>query len=298
MQRFIVRILALAAALPTGSAVWAQSDLEKVEIKAEEIAPGVAVLFGAGGNIGLSYGPDATVMIDDQFAPLSGKIEAAVAKIGAAPVKYVVNTHWHYDHTGGNENFGKTGATIFAHENVRVRMASGGTVVGNVSSPSPKEALPVVTFDQGMRFHINGDTITLMYVGGGHTDGDSVVMWQEKKVVHMGDLYMTINSFPFIDRASGGDVYNLMRTLDLVLTMIDGETKVIPGHGPMSNKSELAAWRAMIGQAVARVEALHKDGKSLEQAVAAKPLADFNREDGFINGDAFVKAIWASLADK
>jgi cyclase len=298
MQRFIIRFLALAAALPIGSAVWAQSDLEKVEIRAEEIAPGVAVLFGAGGNIGLSYGTDATVLIDDQFAPLSGKIEAAVATLGAAPVKYVVNTHWHYDHTGGNENFGKTGATIFAHDNVRVRMASGGTVVGNVSPPSPKEALPVVTYAQGMRFHINGDTISLMYLGGGHTDGDSVVMWEEKKVVHMGDLYMTISSFPFIDRDSGGDVYNLMRSLDLVLSMIDGETKVIPGHGPMSNKAELTAWRAMIGQAVERVEALHKAGKTLEQAVAAKPLADFNREDGFINGDAFVKAIWACLADK
>lgn len=297
MQRFIIRLLAIAATLPAGSDAWAQADLEKVEIRAEEIAPGVAVLFGAGGNIGVSHGPDATILIDDQFAPLSGKIEAAIAKLGAAPVKYVVNTHWHYDHTGGNENFGKTGATIFAHENVRVRMADGGTVAGNVSPPSPKEALPVVTYDQGMRFHVNGDTVSLIYLGGGHTDGDSVVMWEEKKVVHMGDLFMTIASFPLIDRGSGGDVYNLMRSLDLVLTMIDSETKVIPGHGPMSNKAELTAWRVMIGQSVERVEALHKDGKTLDQAVAAKPLADFNRESGFINGDAFVKAIWPSLAD-
>jgi cyclase len=295
MQRFVIRLMALAATLPAGSAVWAQADLEKVEIKAEEIAPGVAVLFGAGGNIGVSYGPDATVLIDDQFAPLSKKIEAAVATLGAAPVKYVVNTHWHYDHTGGNENFGKTGATIFAHDNVRVRMAGGGTIAGTVSPPAPKEALPVVTYSQGMRFNINGDTIALAYLGGGHTDGDSVVMWKEKNVVHMGDLFMTINSFPFIDRASGGDAYNLMRTLDLVLSTIDGETKVIPGHGPMSDKAGLTAWRAMIGQAVARVEALHKDGKTLEQALAAKPLADFNREDGFIKGDAFVRAVWASL---
>lgn len=295
MQRFVIRLLALAATLPAGSAAWAQADLEKVEIKAEEIAPGVAVLFGAGGNIGVSYGPDATVLIDDQFAPLSKKIEAAVATLGAAPVKYVVNTHWHYDHTGGNENFGKTGATIFAHDNVRVRMAGGGTIAGTVSPPAPKEALPVVTYSQGMRFNINGDTIALAYLGGGHTDGDSVVLWKEKNVVHMGDLFMTISSFPFVDRASGGDVYNLMRTLDLVLSTIDGETKVIPGHGPMSDKAGLTAWRAMIGQAVARVEALHKEGKTLEQAVAAKPLADFNREDGFIKGDAFVRAIWASL---
>lgn len=297
MQRVIIRLLAIAAILSAGSAAWAQADLEKVEIKAQEIAPGVAVLFGAGGNIGVSHGPDATVLIDDQFAPLSGKIEAAVAALGAAQVKYVVNTHWHYDHTGGNENFGKAGAAIFAHDKVRVRMAGGGTVAGNVSPPAPKEALPVVTYAQGMRFHINGDTINLMYLGGGHTDGDSVVMWDEKNVVHMGDLYMTIPSFPFVDRSSGGDMYNLMRSLDLVLAMINDDTKVIPGHGAMSNKAELAAWRAMIGQAVERVEALHKDGKTLEQAVAAKPLADFNRESSFIKGEAFVKVIWASLED-
>jgi glyoxylase-like metal-dependent hydrolase (beta-lactamase superfamily II) len=273
----------------------AQSSFDDVTITIEEVAPGVAVLFGRGGNIGVSYGEDATVIIDDQFAPLTAKIEAAVASLEAQPIKYVVNTHWHFDHTGGNENLGKAGATIFAHQNVRVRMAGGGTVVGNTSPPAPKDALPVVTFDQGMRFHINGDTITLMYFGGGHTDGDSVVMWEEKNVVHTGDLYLTINSFPFVDRASGGDVYKLMRTLDLVLTMIDDQTKVIPGHGPMSNKAELAAFRAVIGQAVERVEKLHKAGKTLDEAVAAKPLADFNRESGFINGDAFVKAIWSSI---
>jgi cyclase len=297
MKRAIFSILVGALAAPLAVPAAAQTDFDKVEIRAEEIAPGVAVLFGAGGNIGVSHGEDGTVIIDDQFAPLSGKIEQAVAGLGATPVKFVVNTHWHFDHTGGNENFGKAGATIFAHDNVRVRMAGGGTVAGNVTPGAPKEALPVVTYDQGMRFHINGDTITLMYVGGGHTDGDSVVMWEEKNVVHTGDLYMTINSFPFIDRSSGGDVYNLMRTLDLVLSMIDGETKVIPGHGPMSNKAELAAFRAMIGQAVARVEALHKAGKTLEEAVAAKPLADFNRETGFIKGDAFVTTIWSHLAN-
>jgi cyclase len=297
MKHVIIRMLACAIVAPMAVPAAAQTDFDKVEIRAEQIAPGVAVLFGAGGNIGVSHGADGTVIIDDQFAPLSGKIEQAVANLGATPVKFVVNTHWHFDHTGGNENFGKAGATIFAHENVRVRMAGGGIVAGNESPAAPKDALPVVTFDQGMRFHINGDTITLMYVGGGHTDGDSVVMWEEKNVVHTGDLYMTINSFPFIDRSSGGDVYNLMRTLDLVLSMIDGETKVIPGHGPMSNKAELAAFRAMIGQAVTRVEALHKSGKTLEQAVAAKPLADFNRETGFIKGDAFVTAIWGHFAN-
>ena len=291
-------VASVATILPVGAApAIAQSDWDSVTIKAEQIAPGVSVLFGRGGNIGVSHGEDGTIIIDDQFAPLTDKIEAAIAALGANPVKYVVNTHWHFDHTGGNENFGKGGATIFAHHNVRTRMEDGGTVVGNVTPPAPKEALPVVTYDQGMRFHVNADTINLMYVGGGHTDGDSVVMWEKANVIHMGDLYITIKSFPFVDRDSGGNVYNLMRTLDIVLAMIDDETKVIPGHGAMSNKAELSAFRAVIGQAVERVEALREEGKTLDEAVAAKPLADFNREGGFISGDAFVKAIWSSMGD-
>ncbi len=290
--------IALAAASPLLAVpTLAQGNFENVQIQIEEIAPGVAVLFGRGGNIAVGYGDDATVMIDDQFAPLSAKIEAAVEDLGASPVKYVVNTHWHFDHTGGNEHFGKTGATIFAHDNVRVRMESGGTVVGNTTPPAPDEALPVVTYGQGLRFHLNGDTINLMYLGGGHTDGDSVVVWEEKNVIHMGDLYINITSFPFVDRNSGGDVYNMMRTLDLVIAMIDDETKVIPGHGPMSNKAELVAYRAMIGDAVARVEALREGGATLEETIAGKPLAEFNRDGGFVSGDAFVTAIWASLED-
>jgi len=287
---------ALAAVILLATApVQAQRNFDEVEITAEVIAPGVAVLFGAGGNIGVSYGDDATVLIDDQFAPLSAKIEAAVAELGATPVKYVVNTHWHFDHTGGNEHFGKSGATIFAHDNVRTRMAAGGMAAGNRSEPAAKEALPVVTYGQGLRMHLNDDTINLAYVGGGHTDGDSVVIWDEKNVVHMGDLYFKIPGFPFIDVNSGGNVYNLLSTLDLVLTMIDEETKVIPGHGPMSNKAELAAYRSMIGEAVKRVEALHNQGMSLDQALAEEPLADFDRGQGFISANGFATAIWYSI---
>ncbi|MBV7267075.1 MBL fold metallo-hydrolase [Erythrobacter ani] len=295
MNRFAALSVA-SATLLIASPTIAQRNFDNVEVTSEEIAPGVAVLFGAGGNIGVSYGDDATVMIDDQFAPLSTKIEAAVADLGATPVKYVVNTHWHFDHTGGNEHFGKTGATIFAHDNVRIRMAEGGTAAGNTTPPAPKEALPIVTYGQGLRFHLNGDTINLMFLGGGHTDGDSVVIWEEKNIVHMGDLYFKIPGYPFIDVNSGGNVYNAMESLDLVISMTDSETKVIPGHGPMSNKDELVAYRAMIGEAVSRVEKLHADGMTLEQAVAAQPLADIDRgEGGFISADAFVTAIWNSI---
>ncbi len=282
------------ALLASSTAASAQRNFDDVEIRAEQIAPGIAVLYGAGGNIGVSYGEDGTVLIDDQFAPLTAKIEAAVAALGADPVKFLINTHYHGDHTGGNENFGKKGALIFAQENVRVRLKEG-RAGANPIAPAAKEALPIVTYDQGLRLNVNGDTVDVMFLGGGHTDGDSVIFWREDNVVHMGDLYFKIPGFPFIDTASGGNVFNAMTSLDAVIRMIDDQTRVIPGHGPMSNRAELVAYRAMIGDAVARVKTLKDEGKSLEQAVAAKPLASFNRGEGFISADGFVTAIWQSL---
>lgn len=287
-------VLSAAVAVLMVTTASAQRDLRNVEVTSEEIAPGVAVLFGAGGNIGVSHGEDATLIIDDQFAPLSAKIEAAIADLGAAPVKYVVNTHWHGDHTGGNEHFGKTGATIFAHDEVRVRMADP-SLSGRGGEPASREALPLVTYAQGVKLHLNDDVLNVMFLGGGHTDGDSVVFWEKANIVHMGDLYFKIPGFPYIDIRSGGSVYNAMRSLDLVISMIDAETKVIPGHGPMSDKAELVAYRAMIGEAVKRVEALREEGKTLEEAVAAKPLADLDRNEGFVRDDAFVTAIWSSM---
>jgi glyoxylase-like metal-dependent hydrolase (beta-lactamase superfamily II) len=282
------------ALLCLGTSANAQRDFDAVEIKAEQVAPGIAVLFGAGGNIGVSHGEDGTILIDDQFAPLSEKIEAAVAQLGATPVKFLINTHYHGDHTGGNEAFGKKGALIFAQENVRLRLKEG-RAGDNPLAPAPKEALPVVTFEQGLRLNVNGDTVDVMFLGGGHTDGDSVIFWREDNVVHMGDLYFNIPGYPFVDVASGGSVLNAMNSLDAVIRMIDDATKVIPGHGPISSKAELVAYRAMIGDAVARVQALKAQGKNLEEAIAAQPLAGFNRGEGFISADGFVTAIWISL---
>lgn len=275
----------------------AQQNWDAVEIETEVLSDSVAVLYGRGGNIAVAHGEDATLIIDDQYAPLSDKISIAIEALGATPVKYVVNTHWHGDHTGGNENFGKTGATIFAHDNVRVRLAEGGNIFGNEIAPAAPEALPVVTYPQGLRIHLNGDTINLMYFGGGHTDGDSVVFFDEDNIVHMGDLYFKIPGYPFIDTSSGGSIYNAMRTIDAVIASINAETKVIPGHGPMSNKAELEEYRLFLGEALTRVEALRDGGMTLEQAVEAKPFSDWDRGDGFINADQFVTAIWGSFAD-
>jgi cyclase len=286
--------LAGVSLLVLPAAASAQRNFDEVEITSEQVAPGIAVLYGAGGNIGVSHGEDGTILIDDQFAPLTAKIEAAVAKLGATPVKYLINTHYHGDHTGGNEAFGKKGALIFAQENVRMRLKDG-RAGDNPIAPAAKEALPVVTYGQGLRLNLNGDTVDVMFLGGGHTDGDSVIFWREDNVIHMGDLYFKIPGYPFIDVASGGNVFNAMNSLDAVIRMIDDQTRVIPGHGPMSNKAELVAYRAMVGDAVARVKALKDEGKSLEEAVAAQPLAGFNRGEGFISADGFVTAIWKSM---
>ena len=296
-MRFTGSLLAAAATLFAGTPVLAQqqTDWDAVEITTQQIAPGIAVLFGQGGNIAVSHGPDGTVMIDDQFAELSDKIAAAVAALGAQPVGYLINTHWHFDHAGGNQAFGEKGAQIFAHHNVRKRLMEGSTTGPAAVPPAAPAALPILTYEQGIRLHLNGDTIDVMFTGGGHTDGDSVVFWREDNVVHMGDLYFKIPGYPFIDRNSGGSVLHAMNSLDTVIRMIDDETKVIPGHGPMSNKAELVAYRAFVGKAVDDVRALREQGMSADEVVAANPFADYNRGEGFIGPEAFIRTIYANL---
>ncbi|WP_338244899.1 MBL fold metallo-hydrolase [Aurantiacibacter hainanensis] len=288
-------VIAAAAIGVAASPVGAQ-DMSEVEITAVEIAPGIAVLYGNGGNIGVSHGDDGTILIDDQFAELTDRIQQAVADLGATPTRFLVNTHWHFDHAGGNENFGNAGATIVAHDNVRIRLAEGGTVVGNVTPPAPPEALPIITYDQGMTFNANGDTIDLMYLGGGHTDGDTVVFWRDANVVHMGDMFMHQLGWPFVDVGSGGNVEQLLSSLSRVIAMIDEDTVIIPGHGELATRSDLVAFHAMIAEGVRRIEALRESGVSLEDAIARRPVAGLvNAEGGFISDDAFVTSVWQSL---
>lgn len=289
-------LFAGAIALSLGGAAIAQQNMDAVQITAQEIRPGVAVLFGNGGNIGVSHGPDGTLIVDDQFAPLVPKIQAAIAGLGASPVKYLVNTHWHFDHAGGNEPFGQAGAIIVAQTRVRDRLAAGGTVVGNTTPPAPKAALPVITYDHGTTFHLNGDTIDLVHTGGGHTDGDTAVYWRKANVLHTGDMMMHQSGFPFIDLSSGGNVRHLIVSLDQMIAMTDAETVVIPGHGPLATRADLIAWRAMIASAVEKVRALKTAGRTLDQAKAAKPLAGMsNAPNAFVSEDDFVTSIWGSL---
>jgi cyclase len=287
-----------AAALSLAGAAIAQQqpDMNAVQITAQEIRPGVTVLFGFGGNIGVSHGEDGTLIVDDQFAPLTGKIQASIAGLGATPVKYLVNTHWHFDHAQGNENFGNAGAIIFAQDRVRDRLIAGGTVAGNTAPPAPKAALPVGTYASGMTFHLNGDTIDVIHTGGGHTDGDSVVYWRKANVLHTGDLMMVNSGYPFVDVSSGGNVGHLITSLDQMIRMTNSDTVIIPGHGPLATRADLIAWRGMIATAVERVKALKDAGRTLEQAKAAKPLDGLNSDQNtFFQPDNFVEGIWGSL---
>jgi cyclase len=289
-------ISAIALSLCLAAPVAAQQDFSKVEIKAQQLAPGVAVLFGAGGNIGVSYGEDGTILIDDQFAPLTDKIQKAVADLGATPVKFLVNTHWHFDHSGGNENLGKAGAVIMAHDNVRVRMAAGATVAGNVTPPAAKAALPVITYTEGLKLHLNGEEVRVIHVPAAHTDGDSFVYWTKSNVIHMGDLFMFGVSFPFVDGGSGGNVRGYVVAADKALAIANDQTKIIPGHGAMATKADLQNHRNMIAAVIAKVEAGIKAGQTLDQIKASKPAEGFGvKPDGFITADAFVATVYSQL---
>jgi cyclase len=287
---------ALALALLAGPAA-AQQDLSGVEIKVERLAPGVAVLFGAGGNIGLSYGEDGNILVDDQFAPLTDKIVAAVRTLDPDPVRFVVNTHWHFDHTGGNENFGKAGAVIVAHDNVRRRMSTEQFMasMNRRFPPSPKDALPVVTFGEGVTLHLNGDTLHILHVANAHTDGDALVHWQKADVLHLGDTFFHRQSFPFIDRESGGSIDGLIRAIDRALAMAGPNTRIIPGHGPVATKAELQAYRAMLVDVRGKVQAGLRARRTLAQIQATKPAERYGMPSGFIKPDQFVEAVYESL---
>jgi len=293
----VLRSLALGAGfvlLGTAPAA-AQRDFSQVEIKREEIRGGIHMLTGAGGNMGLSVGEDGAYLIDDQYAPLSARILATIEGITREPLRFVVNTHFHGDHTGGNENLGETGALIVAHENVRERLARGRDTPGREIPPAPKIALPVVTFAEGVSFHWNNQEIRVFAVGqGAHTDGDSIIHFVDADVFHMGDTYFA-GSFPYIDVPSGGDVDGVIAAADRVLAVATPETRIIPGHGPLCTKAELQAYRDMLATVRDRVAALKKEGKSHQEVVAAKPTADLDERWGSRNPDDFVGYVYETV---
>jgi glyoxylase-like metal-dependent hydrolase (beta-lactamase superfamily II) len=291
--------LALAAGLVlSGTAGAQQQDFDAVVIEAVPVAEGLYMLVGSGGNIGVSVGADGVLIVDDQYAPLTAKIRAAIAKLTDQPVRMVLNTHWHGDHTGGNENFAGTGALIVAHDNVRVRMSASyfSEFFQTESPPSPDAALPVVTFDSTVSFHLNGQRIRAEHVPPAHTDGDSLVWFEDRNAVHMGDTYFN-GFYPFIDVGSGGSLRGMIQAVDLALPRIDPQTRVIPGHGPLSNRAELVEYRTMLATVADRLQALKAAGKSLDEVIAAKPTAEFDARwgQGFIGPDRWVGLVYRAM---
>jgi glyoxylase-like metal-dependent hydrolase (beta-lactamase superfamily II) len=290
---------ALALALPL-AALAQMGDAKEVQIKTTQIAPGIAMLEGMGGNIGVSYGEDGVFLIDDQFAPLFGKIKAAVAALDKHPVRFVFNTHWHFDHTGGNEPMGEAGAVIVAHQNVRRRMSVEQVMalMGNKKIPAaPHKALPVITFLSDMTFHLNGDEIQAIPLPPAHTDGDVALYFKKANVLHTGDCLVAGFGYPIIDVGSGGTVDGLIEAHEKLLALVDDNTKIIPGHGPISNKATLQELHDLVKELRGRVAKLVDEGKTLDEAVAAKPTADLDEKwsKGFIKPDMIVKMIYLSL---
>ncbi|HET6898115.1 MAG TPA: MBL fold metallo-hydrolase [Vicinamibacteria bacterium] len=291
--------LSVVVLLGGAAGALAQQDFSKVEITSEKLAEGVYMLKGAGGNIGLSVGADAAFLVDDQYAPLTPKIKAAVAALTPKPVKFVLNTHWHGDHSGGNKDFGESGTLIVAHENVRKRMSTEQFIeaFGMKTPPSEPVALPVVTFADSVTFHLNGDEIQAFHVAPAHTDGDSVIHFRKANVLHGGDTFFN-GMYPFIDLSSGGSVAGMIAAADRMLALANDTTKIIPGHGPLGTKADLKAYRDMLATARDRVAALVKAGKTLEQVTAAKPLADLDAKwgQGFLKADPFVSILYKDLS--
>jgi cyclase len=291
------RILGLMLTSLTAFAV--AQDFSKVQIKVTKVAGSVYMLQGAGGNIGASVGDDGIVIVDDQYAPLADKIQAALKGITDKPVRFVINTHFHGDHTGGNEYFQKQ-APIIAQDNVRKRLESGGAA-GNGSSvhidfkPAPPGALPIITFDHDVTVHLNGEDIRALFFPAGHTDGDSIIFFPKSNVVHMGDDFVTYG-FPFIDVDSGGSINGMIDAVDKVIVQLPPDVKIIPGHGPLSSLDDVRAYLTMLKATREAVEKALKEGKSLDQMKQAKLLDPWKKYSGdFISEDAFLETLYNSL---
>jgi len=285
-------VVVLGLTLGAVSARAQQADFSKVTIKTTKVSEGIYLLEGSGGNIGISIGEDGVVVIDDEFAPLTPKIQAAITAITPKPIKFVLNTHWHGDHVGGNENLAASGAVIVAHDNVRKRMSVGQfmEMMKRQVPPAPAKALPVVTFSTDVTLHLNGEDIHIVYVGPAHTDGDAIVVFPKAKVVHMGDCFMTI-SYPFVDLSSGGSYDGFITVAEKVLSMVDNSFKIIPGHGALSGKAELQTWRDMLNAIRTRVKKEADAGKSLEDIQKLKVTAAWDDKWGkeFIKPDQVVE---------
>lgn len=301
------RVLAVPAAALIVSLIGAASacaqapDFSKVEIKTNKIADNFYTLDGQGGTIGVLAGPEGVLMVDTQFAPLSEKIDAAIKKISTNPIRFVINTHVHPDHTGGNANFGKMGATIFARDELRDRlMHPNPGANGQPGTPMAEAGLPMVTFEGKVTIHMDGETVDLIPIRKAHTDGDTMVYFHNADVIMTGDFYRSVG-YPNIDRANGGSLDGMLAGLAQVVALAGPNTKIIPGHGPTVDRNAVAAHRDMILGVRNEVAKLMKEGKSADEVVAAHPTNAFDSKvppaapNGERNGDRFVGQLYSEL---
>ncbi len=262
-------------------------------LQVEQAAPGIHVLMGKGGNIGVMVGEEGTFLIDDQFADATPAILEAVKELGGDHPRFLLNTHYHGDHTGGNANLGGAGTLILAHDNVRKWLAAGYELRAFQRSepPAPAKALPVITYDGEMSLHLNGEEVRAVHLAGAPTDGDTVIWFLGSNVLHTGDIFFN-GFFPFIDTAHGGSLAGMITAVDRILGWVDGKTRIIPGHGPLATRDDLLAYRGMLHTALDRLTALKARGLSVEEAVAAQPLADLDAQWG---GRLFTAEAWIRL---
>ena len=281
MKRITLAALAGAAVLFAGTALAQQNvDFSKVEIKTTDLGNKTYMLQGQGGNITVAVGTDGIIMVDSEFAPLHDKIKAAIAKLSPLPIKYLINTHYHGDHTGGNAPFHKDGATVVAQDNIRVRLAAGNApngLTGAKMAPQPADALPADTYCCGTKtVEVGGRKALLSHVYNAHTDGDTWVYFDAANVLDTGDTFTNTGRYNTIDFANGGDIRGLIRAADAYLKVANDQTKIVPGHGALAKKADLVAWREMLVTSRDRIETLVKEGKTEQEVLAAKPLHDLD----------------------
>ena len=283
----------------TTSALLAQDNFDTVKVRSQKLTDNLYMLMGAGGNLGVLVGPDGTLLVDDQFAPLANRINGAIKTIDPAEIRFVVNTHIHGDHSGGNENFKRMGSTVIAQDNVRKRMSTStvNSKTKEVTPPRDKDAWPVVTFPNDMNVYLNGEHIELVYFGPAHTDGDVAVWFKNANVMHLGDMFVTYG-YPYIDYEGGGSINGFISNLDKILGLMNDQTRVIPGHGPLCKKPDVQKFRDTLADIRDQALAALKKGKKLEE-ISGLPIA--NKYDaawgsGFLKGKDFVYQVAENLS--
>ena len=304
----MIKMAAVAAMMALSGEVLAQTpaaapppDFSKVEIKSTDLGDNVYMLEGQGGNITVAVAKDGIIMVDGEFAPLHDKIKAAIVLLSSQPIKYLVNTHFHGDHTGGNQPFAKDGATIVAQDNVKSRLEAGTTngLTGVKTPPAPKDALPSDTYTNFSKIRLNGRVADLKHIANAHTDGDTYVWFKTANVLSTGDTF-TNGRYPNIDFANGGNIKGMIAATDIYLKLVNAKTRIVPGHGPVADKAALIDYRTMLVPARDRMAKLVKEGKSEDDAIAAKPFADLDAKwaPTELASKNFVRVVWHSLADQ